>query len=79
MAPCDCLWLCCWISHERREYSVSAATAAAQPGENERVCSSSSSSSFLPASQLTPCLPWVQRTVHIMKYSETASVFDLLF
>ena len=35
-----------------------------QPGrENKRVCSSHGSSSLLSVSQLTPCLPWVQRTV----------------
>ena len=34
-----------------------------QPGENKRVCSSYGSSGLLPALPLTPCLPWVHRTV----------------
>ena len=27
-----------WVSHERREYNVSAAMAVCQPGENKHVC-----------------------------------------
>ena len=34
-----------------------------QAGENKSVYSSYGSSSLLRASQLTPCLPWVQWTV----------------
>ena len=34
-----------------------------QPGEKKRVCSPCGSSSLRPASELTPCLPWVQPTV----------------
>ena len=34
-----------------------------QSGEIKRVCSSSGSQSFLAASLLAPCPPWVQRTV----------------
>ena len=33
------------------------------PEEIKRVCSPNGSESFLPASLLTPCLPWVQRTM----------------
>ena len=44
-----------------------------QPGENKCVCSFYSSSSLLPASWLTPCLPWVQQSVHTVKYSKTAA------
>ena len=74
------------IGQERRWYSVSAATTAvparreavlwllSQPEENKRVCSSYCSSSLLPASQLTPCLPWVQRTVCIVRYSKTIGI-----
>ena len=43
-----------------------------QPGENKRVCCSCSSSPFLPASQLAPCLPWVQRISCTLRCSETA-------
>ena len=32
-----------------------------QPEENKLVCSSYGSLSLLPASELEPCLPWVQR------------------
>ena len=45
-----------------------------QPGENKCVWSSYSSSSLLPASCLTPCLPWVQWSVHTLKYSKTAAI-----
>ena len=42
-----------------------------QPGENNWVCSSYSSSHFLPASQLASCPPWVQWTVCTVRYSKT--------
>ena len=29
-----------WVNHERREYSMSAATGAVPVGENKRICSS---------------------------------------
>ena len=41
-----------------------------QSRENKCVYSSYDSLSFLPASPLMPCLPWVQRTV---RYRETVS------
>ena len=58
------LWL-------RYVYAVAAASARreavlrlpGQLGEKKRVCSPYGSSSLLPASQLAPCLPWVQPTV----------------
>ena len=34
-----------------------------EPGENEHVCSSQGPLSLLPASELVPCLLWVQWTV----------------
>ena len=52
----DVLWLC---------YAISAPVPA---WREKRVCSSYGSSSLLPASPLSPCLPWVQRTV---RYNET--------
>ena len=40
---------------------LDTATMAPVPAwRGKRVCSSYSSSSFLPASPLSPCLPWVQ-------------------
>ena len=42
-----------------------------QPGEKKCVCSSCSSSSFLPGSERAPCLPWVQQTG---RYSGRAGV-----
>ena len=44
-----------------------------QPGESKRVCSSYGSSSLLPASELMPCLPYVQRTV---RYSQTIGILN---
>ena len=46
-----------------------------QPGENEQ-CSSCDSLSFLPASLLAPCLPWVQRTVCTVRNSKTVGIVD---
>ena len=42
-----------------------------QSGENKCICSSYSSSHFLPASQLASCPPWVQWTVCTVRYSKT--------
>ena len=44
-----------------------------QPGENKFISSSYGSLSFLPASMLAPCLPWVC-TVFMVRHSETAGV-----
>ena len=41
---------------------MSAATAAVPARENKCVCSYYSSWNLLPASQLSPSLPWVHRT-----------------
>ena len=45
-----------------------------RPGEDKLVCSSYGSSSFLPASLLAPCLPWVQRTVYTVRHRKTTGV-----
>ena len=58
------LLVMCWVSPERREYSMSTAVAAAPARQNDRICSSCGSWSFLPASLLAPCLPWIQQTAH---------------
>ena len=59
----------------RYGYIMAAATAAAsgrrqavsrlpcRSGDSKRVCSSYGPSSLLPASELRPCLPWVQWTM----------------
>ena len=65
---CCCLLAVSIVWAARRENCATAAAlakreAVCQTGWSKRVCSSSSSSSLLPASQLMPCLPWVQWTV----------------
>ena len=44
-----------------------------QPGQNKHACISYSSSSLLPASLLTPCLPWIRQRAHPVRYSKTAA------
>ena len=66
----------CCVSHESRGYSVSAATAAAPARREWDVYSFHGFSSFLPASSLAPCLPWVQWTVHTVRYSSTIGVMN---
>ena len=44
--------------------------------ENIWVCKSYGSLSFLPASPLVPCLPWVQWAVCTVRYSETTGVMN---
>ena len=45
------------------------------PGENKCACGSLS---LLSASLLQPCLPWVQRKVHPVRYSKTIGVVDVI-
>ena len=52
---CGCCCGCCIRASRKAVLRLPC-----QPGENKHVCSSYSSSSLLPASQLTPCLLWVQ-------------------
>ena len=63
VAVCGCVH---WVNHERTECSVSAATAAV-PVKREQMYLQS----FLPASPLVPCLPWVQQTVWAGRKGET--------
>ena len=52
---CGCCCGCCIRASRKAVLRLPC-----QPGENKHVCSSYSSSSLLPASQLTPCLLGVQ-------------------
>ena len=47
-----------------------------QPGENTRICSSYGPWSFLLASLLAPCLPWVQWTAHTERHSKTTGAVN---
>ena len=55
------LWLLLWLLREPGERL--SLWPLCQPGENKRVCSSYSILSLPPASQLEPCITWVQQTV----------------
>lgn len=48
-----------------------------EPGEHNRVCSSDGSSGLLPALLLTPCLPWVHRTVQTVNSETTGTVSSI--
>ena len=50
-----------------------------QPGENKRICSSYGSLSLLLASQIAPCLPWVQQTMQTLnRISKTTVVVSMI-
>ena len=55
------LWLVLWLLRQPEERLC---YGCSEPGGNQRACSSHSSSRLLPASQLKPCLPWVQWTLN---------------
>lgn len=46
------------------------------PGENASIFSSCRPWSLLPASQLKPCLSWIQLTVFTVRYSKTIGVMN---
>ena len=52
---CGCCCVCCVRASRKAVLRLPC-----QPGKNKHACSSYSSSSLLPTSQLTPCLLWVQ-------------------
>ena len=57
------LWLCYVYAVAATARREAVLRLPGQPGEKKRVCSPYGSSSLLPASQLAPCLPWIQPTL----------------
>lgn len=65
-------WLCPLAQPQEERRASLLLWRLCQPGEKKRLCSSCASWSSA-ASQLAPCLPWVQRTL-CTRYSRTTGV-----
>ena len=76
----ECLQL--WLLHQPGErlcwatFCYLLLQLRCQPGENTRICSSYGPLSFLPASLLAPCLPWVQWTARTERHSKTTGAVN---
>ena len=61
-----------WVNHKRIACLL-LLPLLSRPRENKLICSSRTSSSLL-ASPLTPCLPWIRRTVRTVRNGKTVII-----